>query len=425
MAYIKTDWVNGVTKVNQGNLNNLEDGTKTNDDKLVNTFSADINSYFGNTKLGDDGQDVGDWTSGVGTLSQDTTNVKIGSGSIRVTDADNIVSSKIASKNNLTIDLTSLNNGETSTDDDYIYFIFFISNVSAVTTVQVAFSTNPTFNGANSKLFNITTGLITGWNFAKIKKSDFTTSGTGSFNGVQSIRTLWNSNSGFIGEYVSFQLIQLVKKDPLTTIPNPLQRFGVRDFTINSGEWFVGEDFGEIVWKELSGIFSQQNPLQATTLFSNATVTVSTVCVSNSDCGGGGGLYIDDNNRIVFDIVSDELRLISVISGIADISTVSMPISVGDRVDFILKKEESDLMLIAYRNVDYSNPHILTGTSSLNLLNIILNFRGTNLDSKFLSVSITEISHAHHSDISETTRDTRITDLIQSHTNIEWLGGTW
>ena len=421
MAYTKTDWVNGVTKVNQGNLNNNEDGTKTNDDKLVNTFSADINAYFGNTKLGDDFQDETLWTNGIA----DTANVKIGDQSLKLIEVDNIASTIATNIDNITLDFTEFNDTSISNDDDYIYFVFFVSNVSLVLNVRIFFDQSPTFTGANVKSFFITSGMITGWNFFKIKKDDFSTSGTGAWDNIQSIDVRWGSLANAQNEFVSFQLIQLVKKDPLSLIPNPFQRFGVRDFVINSGEWFVGKEFDETVWKFLQGSSGDIDSLQTNINFGNFIINASIQSGGSNDVGYVGW-KINDLNNIFVQIINNVLRLTLREGGVFTDFSQSLNISTGDFATINITKNNGNVSVFVYINNKINNTININALTSLSGNgNLIIGTFDGSTEALYKSVSITEISHAHHSDISETTRDTRISDLIQSHTNIEWLGGTW
>ena len=426
MAYNKTTWVNGVTKVNQGNLNNLEDGTKTNDDKLVNTFSADINEYFGNTKLGDDFQDDSVWSSGAGTQSADTTNVKIGSQSLRITENDNTGNRLFSTFDNISLDFTLLNNSETSNDDDYISFVVFITDVNFVGDVRLDLGNDSTFNSANRRGLSVTSGLINGWNFLKLLKSDFDTAGTGDFSDIKSIRASWNSLANAQNEYVSFQLIQLVKKDPLTAIPNQFQRFGVRDFQINNGEWFIGKEFGDIVWKEIGGTQNVRNALQQDTSHINFITTGTIQPLNSSIRARYLTWFIDSNNFISLEITtSDILNLRLFEGGVSTDISIPFDIDSNDTIKFTFQKNDSNISAEAYKNNDLSTLKQLSGTTTLTNPGNLSVGRSADGIQNYSSFSITEISHAHHSDISETTRDSRITDLIQSHTNIEWLGGKW
>lgn len=420
MAYTKTPWVNGVTPaINDGNLNNIEDGIKTNDDKLVNTFSADINAYFGNTKLGDDFQDESIWTSGLGTQSADTINVKIGNQSLKILENNNTAGLLSSDKNNISLDFSKLGNDEISTDADYIEIILFVSDATFVDTMRITFDQDTPFTGTNRKFF--IPSVITGFNFIKVKKSDFTTTGSGAWTGIQSIRIQWESLANAQDEFISFQLIQLVKKDPLSLIPNPFQRFGVRDFEINSGEWFVGEEFGEIVWKILDAI-GDFNTLQNNREYKN--FTINQIRLFNTASDAYVTWFINDSNLIQALInPAGALTLRKREGGVTTSLITTIPIPLKDDIlNYTLTKSDNNVSL---KTIVNEQEFIQTFTTTLNGQSGNLAIGTTSNTMYIKATSITEISHAHHSDISETTKDFRIDDLIQSHTNIEWLGGTW
>ena len=52
---------------------------------LENGFYADIEAYYGNTKLIDDFQDVSKWVAEGGILATDTSKYKLGKQSLRLT----------------------------------------------------------------------------------------------------------------------------------------------------------------------------------------------------------------------------------------------------------------------------------------------------------------------------------------------------
>lgn len=79
--------------------------------KINDSFHADPVSYYGNVKTIDDGQGVGEWKSiSNATVEVDSTNVKIGSTSIRVSGLTQ--SLVMGGVENISLDLSKTNNGE-------------------------------------------------------------------------------------------------------------------------------------------------------------------------------------------------------------------------------------------------------------------------------------------------------------------------
>ena len=372
---------------------------------IRNSFSADLNAYYGNTKLGDDMQDETAWTVGAGTTqSADSTNVKIGNYSLKLLEPDNTGSAMISALNGITLDLTILNNGEASTDNDYIYLAYYVSDSSLVSSVQLIFDQDTPYTGTNIKVLTIVSGITTGWNYVKALKSDFTTSGGGAFDNIQSIRIRWISEDNAQNEYVSFQLIQLVKKDAVTTIPNPFQRFEVNDFEINSGEWFVGKEFNKIVIKELLGSVDTDALISTREYTDFKAILKFKISEVTSSQGGYLTMFEDVSNNIRLEVNGDNFRVV-LIEGGSTVYDISIPMAVNSdsTVEFLLEKDGSNIRAVAYVDSDYSNPFEQLTTTILTSLKFAL---GVKIEEQYYeSASITELAHAHHSYISEVAKD--------------------
>lgn len=370
---------------------------------IDNSFYADINAYYGNVKTADDFQDESLWTIISGSQTVDTTNVKIGNNSIRITETDNTASALRSKLDGISLDFSTLNNGKPSTDDDYIILPIYISDASFVADIQFAFSQDSIFSTTNIKNIVFNSGFVTGWNYLKAKKSTASTGGTGSWSGIQSIRITWTSVSNALNQYVSFQLIQLVKKDPLADYPNPFQKFGAREFAINSGEWFVGEEFGKVILKELgNGGLNERFALLGTKNFSNFTAYRKTIVDGSSDTGNLS-FYVDASNFATLQInnvSTNEVRFEIVESGVSTIYNANLDTSNGDIVELFLIKDGTNIIAKARNGVAES---IISQTATLGS-GVLANGIRSVEQSYILSSSITEISHAHHCDISETSK---------------------
>lgn len=366
------------------------------------SFYTDLEAYYGNTKLIDAFQDTSKWNQGIG----DTTNVKIGSQSLKIIETHNLAGYSFAKLNGISLDLTKLNNGEESTDNDYICLVCYISDVKKVAEGGISFTFDQMTpaNEINVKIGNITSGLSTGWNFIKIKKSDFITSGTGKWSDIKSVQIRWYSTANAQNAYVSFQLIQLVKADPVSLIekPNPFQKFGVRDVEILNGEWFVGKEFGELCIKELgSSEPTKVKSLIGQKLFGDCNVNFKVKRLGVNGVSWFGLLSSNDigvyvityQNSLEFKVVRENQDVIE--------NTVDFASNIGDVLIFNIQRVGNKFKVIAH--------NLTTGIQAESNLEYQLDkvalcigrSQGINYWNNLLSVSITEISHTHHSDIAE------------------------
>ena len=149
------------------------------------------------------------WTSGFGDQTNDTENFRLGTKSIRVTEDDNIVGTVTSDQNNVSLDLTTFESGATSDTADYIAFIFYVSDSTKVTNIQLRFSPSATYSSDPSYEYAITT-IVNGWNYVKIKKSAFTNVNMVDWSDIQSMRVGWTSTISALGAYISFQSLYLL-----------------------------------------------------------------------------------------------------------------------------------------------------------------------------------------------------------------------
>jgi len=173
-----------------------------------------------NTKLIEDGQDKSLWDVNVGIMSDELEHYELGDKSIRLTY--NGLQNRM-DKNNLSLDLTTLQDGGASPDTDLIYVRFWVDNVANISTasgVRVFFSADSTFADANYFLYILVPGvLVDGWNEFGIPKTSFSKTGTVTWGDIQSIRYYWRVTSGAPTEYTSLQMISLIKKQLVDSVP--------------------------------------------------------------------------------------------------------------------------------------------------------------------------------------------------------------
>jgi hypothetical protein len=162
------------------------------------------------SKLIADFQDDETWTSGAGTQSDDGVNYRLGVESIKILEDDNTGSFLYSDQNSITLNLATFTSGAASDTSDYIYLICYVSDSTKVTDIRIGFSTEATYDGDPSYAYTISTGINTGWNYFKIKKSAFTSTNMSDWTGIQSIRVGWTSTNSAQNAYISFQSLYLI-----------------------------------------------------------------------------------------------------------------------------------------------------------------------------------------------------------------------
>lgn len=360
------------------------------------SFYADLEAYYGNTKLIDDFQDISKWTVGAGTQMASTANAKIGNQSLKLIENDNVAGLVVTNLNNINLDLTILNNCEISTDNDFIYFVLYVSDVTKIDMstgngIRIFFDQASLSDRANAKYTILTSELSTGWNFVKIKKSEFLTNGNGKWTDIKSIHIRWTSVTNAQTAFVTFQLIQLIKKDPLEDKPNPFQKFGTKELNISIGEWFIGKEFDNVVCKELSGQNLASRSLEVLPKFKDFEGNISVI--PNSTSYTIGGIWVDISNYILVMGTNTSLTIAKRLNGI-DTSKVFNVNFTNTLVRLDIKRKGTDI-LIKVNDLVYE-----TTFEYLGEFNLIVGC--SNPENNYLeNVSITEISNAHHSDISE------------------------
>ena len=176
---------------------------------IAGKLGAVYNNYSGTdkSKLLADFQDDETWTSGAGTQADDATNYRLGTESIRITSTGD--TALYSDQNSITLNIDQFQSGAASDSDDYIYAIFYVSDYTKVANVTIGFDADATYDGTNAYTYAITS-VVTGWNYVKIEKSAFSSSGSPDWSSVNSMRVSWTGQSTSTGAYVSFQAVYLV-----------------------------------------------------------------------------------------------------------------------------------------------------------------------------------------------------------------------
>jgi len=378
-------------------------------DEQGNGFYSDLAIWYGNTKSIATMETDETWTLVAGTLSADTTYVKVGSQGQRITENDNTGSALYAKRDSVTYDLTTLNNGEVSGTDDYIVYAVYISDVTKVVSFAIQFGADSVFSPTNRFYKSTSTGLVTGWNFIKTAKSAFTQNGAISWDDIRSMVIYWTSLDNALGAYVTFDDIWLCKKDPGSAVPNPFQRFvsgaWTRDFAAISGEWFVGLEHNELIWRNLnpadSGSSAVSLSLVGTKPYSDFVIYAKQK-IKAADNTSRIGWQISAGNCIAVVVSAGNLYLYTVVNGTNNTSTnTPYTCAVGDIIEFALERSGNGATLKVYKNGDYNNPTTLSKTVLFSETGYLAIGQYLTNYTDILSFSITATKHAHHADIAE------------------------
>lgn len=123
---------------------------------LLNTYANYVNKIIDPMETG--------WSGG----SADTTNFVEGTQSVKISNE--------AINKAISLDLTLLNNGQTSTTSDYIEFWYFISgDINKLISIAIKFGDTPLTTYFRKE---VGTGFKLGWNFFRFKKSTFIETGS-------------------------------------------------------------------------------------------------------------------------------------------------------------------------------------------------------------------------------------------------------
>lgn len=186
------------------------------------------------------------WVSVAGTQSTDTTNVRLGTQSIRITEDDDTAGALFSTRSSLAINLTTFESGDASTTADYIVLYAYVSDASKVASISFVFDGDSTVGGGNYATYEITSGFTSGWNAFKVKKSSFTINAPFDWSTVGAIEVRWTSGDSASGAYVSFQTIYLVANNYDIALFNGSERTMVQAGLFYNWSLEASVDMGDI-----------------------------------------------------------------------------------------------------------------------------------------------------------------------------------
>lgn len=368
----------------------LDNGAKGSEKSIRDSFHADADRYVGNTKIADDGQDLTGVTGGGNiTFSEDTTQNLIGKKGIRLTS-----NSALDSNGSITIpvslDFSKHIDGTNIEGEDYISLGVNIEDFNKLQDINVFFVTS----SGNYYTVAYTTNK-NGKQILNKRKNEFSTVGSPDWANITQIIVEYNYPINSNGNWIVYQFVQSVKKSPDGAFPSPFQYNGVTEFTINSSEWYVGQEYGK------NGII----PLSTSTTYFGLIGSkkykdferMSHICEVKTTSSKPFTWYVDNDNYISVFANSGNILLWKVQNGISSSKNLLSNVSNGDIVTLEITKKGNEIEVFYIEDKTSLKDTITIGD---NFGYLALGINGANSD-KTLSISITEIAHAHHADIAE------------------------
>jgi hypothetical protein len=166
-----------------------------------------------------------------GTFSNDTSETFLGNQSVRMT-IDYNGEAWIIGEKNITCNMKTSELGVSFDNDDYVIFVFKLSNNDMVNSVQLMILAD---SGTTSAYYAKTSGFSTdqnGWNTLKIKFSEFTGYATCGWTNVNNVSFRLNHKTGYVGQYICCQYIGVVRKHPTTANKHSLFQYLKEDTNV-------------------------------------------------------------------------------------------------------------------------------------------------------------------------------------------------
>jgi hypothetical protein len=354
-------WTNGgAPAINDVNLQAAWDAIETVDNELrrSQTLNAkDLLEYFYNVncKEIDNFTDYSEYTAWASTtLSNDSTNNCMGKNAVKTLESDNTASYVGMWKNITSMDLTNFPNASSDTSD-IIMCIFYISDVSKVSTITYKVGTD------NANNYNVTYAAatcITGWNVKRPHKSDFSTTGApAGWDDITYVVFQWYSTVNAQNAYITFQYCSLYRED--ASFPdyyNPFQKyFGATTGWVNL--FSIDSDYFALYFDEAVNRIGLMriNPSRYTdTLYLYSQEYTNFISKWEFFCKKAGYLpsivwYVDANNYAEVYISANVLYLDVLQGGVlsSQSSALTANLLLNERVELYFEKELDSIKIIA------------------------------------------------------------------------------
>lgn len=376
------------------NLTDLKNNLKIafRNDAIFNSKGYNPNDFVGNTRRIFDYLDADDWVAQSSTtVSTVTSGALVGGKAVKIEETDNAGSFISAKLNSISLDLSVLNNGEVVANGDFYVFPVTVSDATKFDFafgLRLNFSDQATFDDANHERFSVTTGIVTGLNFLKVKKQDLATIGGGAdLSNIQSLSIVARTTASAIGESITAHYADIEKADPIDpNIPNPFQKNSERVGELKSGEYYIGLENG--INKILNvAPTTDDDSILLQDQFENGIFEISQIVDTGLDAPGLAWL---GSTTMTFDVLGNNIRIREGAVTVASIPFV-VP-NAGDKVTIKVNKQGLDITVTATLN-DYVNSQPLKYTTAIAGSGAIGIRSFVNQKLEILSFSTTELQH--------------------------------
>lgn len=295
------------------------------------------------------------------TLSNDTTNNTMGKNAVKTLESDNVASYVGMWKNITSMNLETFNDGKASTTDDIILLVFYISDVTKVSTVSYKFGDD---NANNYNVAYAAATCVTGWNVKRPAKSDFATTGapTG-WNAITWECFQWYSTVNAQNAYITFQYCQLCREDSTyANYYNPFQKYigsvsGWVDYFGISSDYvvlYVDEAISKLGFMKVNPANNEDDlyvrSQEYTSFISKWEVYCKKAGYTNSFTW-----RVDANNYIETYISANVLYLDAVEGGALTSQNVALTVSLAlnERIELYFEKAGSSCKVLIKRNTEH------------------------------------------------------------------------
>lgn len=158
-----------------------------------------------------------DWsTHGTCTRENVYTGLKMNGVGVKMIESDNTASTIGISNTISSVDCTVYPSYAPSSDDDYISFIFYVSDSTKISSVVWRIGTN------SSNYYQVDAGRNTGWNYRLRSKSSFTTVGSpAGWDNITFVQIYCNTATNSINQHIIFNSLKLVRANLADSTLNP------------------------------------------------------------------------------------------------------------------------------------------------------------------------------------------------------------